>query len=128
MAFLVMGWSAHPVPTSPKPPKQAQKEFNAMPKQFEGCEIAETRIDVLVIPKQDVGFSASSQPNTEEAKIKERDRMVDFIHKKGFQMAMNNPDQRCLLVDEGLGIGIFKSLEEIYDYVKKGYPAADIER
>ena len=42
--------------------------------------------------------------------------MVDFIHKKGFQMAINNPEQRCLLVDEALGIGIFKSLEEIEIY------------
>ena len=108
--------------------KTGTKGVRAMSKEFEGCEVAETRIDVLVIPKQDVEFSASPQPKTEEDRTKERDKMIDFIHKKGFEMAMNNPDQRCLLVDEGLGIGIFKSLEEIYDYVKKGYPAADIER
>ena len=101
-----------------------------MPKEmeFEGAEIIKPREDVIIIPKQDVEFSANPSPNTEEASNKERDRMLDFIHKEGFEMAMNNPDQRCLLVDEGLGIGIFKSLEEIYDYVKKGYPAADIER
>ena len=98
-----------------------------MSKEFEG-EIIETRMDVIIISRQDVEFSAPPSPKTEEAKIKERDRMVDFIHKKGFEMAMNNPEQRCLLIDEGLAIGIFKSLEEIYDYVKKGYPAADIER
>ena len=99
-----------------------------MSKEFESGEIITPRDDVIIIPKQDVEFSASPQPKTEEAKIKERDRMLDFIRKKGFEMAMNNPAQRCLLVDEGLAIGLFRSLEEIYQYVKEGYPTADIER
>ena len=49
-----------------------------------------------------------------------REEMVAFIHKEDFKMVINDPEQRYLFVDEGLGIGIFKPLEEIYDYVKRG--------
>lgn len=41
-------------------------------------------------------------------------------------MGMDNPECRVLLIDEGLAIGVFRSLEEMYAYVKQGYPAADI--
>ena len=99
-----------------------------MSKEFESCGIVEARMNVLIIPKQDVEFSNPIEPKTEEAEAKEYDRMFAFIHEKGFQMVMNNPEQRCLLVDDGLGIGMFSSLEEIYHYVKNGYPAADIEK
>ena len=95
-----------------------------MSKEFESCGIVEARMNVLVIPKQDVEFSNPIEPKTEEAK----DKMVAFIHKEGFKMVMDDPEHRCLLVDDGLGIGMFSSLEEIYHYVKNGYPAADIER
>ena len=99
-----------------------------MSKKFEGGEIIEPRKDVIIIPKQDVEFSNPPQPKTEKGRTNKRDEMIAFIHKEGFQMVANNPEQRCLLVDEGLGIGMFRSLEEIYDYVKKGHPAADIKR
>ena len=99
-----------------------------MSKEFEGGEIIEHREDVIIIPRQDVEFSAPPSPKTEEAKTSKRDEMIAFIHKKGFEMVANNPEQRCLLVDTGLGIGMFRSLEEIYQYVKEGYPTADIER
>ena len=97
-----------------------------MPKEmeFESGESITTRMDVIVIPKQDVGFSDPPQPKTKE----DKDEMVAFIHKEGFKMVMDDPEHRCLLVEDGLGIGMFKSLEEIYDYVKRGCPAADIEK
>lgn len=98
-----------------------------MPKKIEGGKFVEARADVIVIPKQNVEFPAHPSPKTEEAKEKEQDRMTKFIHKEGFRMVMNNPEQHCLLVDDGLGIGMFRSLEEIYDYVKKGHPATDIQ-
>ena len=109
---------------------QAHRESKTMPKEieFKGGETIETRADVIVIPKQDVGFSDPPQLKTKEAKSKMRDEMTAFIHKQGFKMVMTDPKQQCLLVDDGLGIGMFKSLEEIYDYVKGGYPAADVEK
>ena len=99
-----------------------------MPKEPEGGEIIKPREDIIVVPRQNAKFSTPPLSEAEEGKSKIQDEMIAFIRKKGFDMAMSTPRQRCLLIDEGLGIGPFKSLEEIYDYVKKGYPAADIER
>ena len=90
-----------------------------MSKEFEGD--IKPRSDVVVIPRQNVKFSNPPEPKTEE-------QMIAFIRKEGFSMVVIDTERRCLLVDEGLGIGLFRSLEQIYDYVKKGYPAADIER
>ena len=92
-----------------------------MSKEFEGGETIKPGLDVIVIVRQDVSFSKPPESKTEE-------QMIAFIRKEGFSTAMKDPEERCLLVDEGLGIGPFRSLEEIYDYVKKGYPAADIEK
>ena len=92
-----------------------------MSKEFEGGETIKPGLDVIVIVRQDVSFSKPPESKTEE-------QMIAFIHKEGFSTAMRDPEERCLLIDEGLGIGPFRSLEEIYDYVKKGYPATDIER
>ena len=101
-----------------------------MPKEiaFEGGKVIETDMDIVLITKQDVEFTDPPAPKTEEARIKHRDKMIEFIHKQGFHIGMDNPEHRVLLVDEGLAIGIFRSLDEIYAYVKQGYPAADIER
>ena len=99
-----------------------------MPKKFKGGEITKPRENVIVIPRQDVEFFAPPSPETEEAKTKIQDEMIAFIRQKGFDTAMDDSNQRCLLIDEGLGICPFKSLEEVYDYVKKGYVTADIER
>lgn len=92
-----------------------------MSKEFEGGETIKPGLDVIVIVRQDVSFSKPPESKTEE-------QMIAFIHKEGFSTAMRDPEERCLLIDEGLGIGPFRSLEEMYDYVKKGYPAVDIER
>ena len=101
-----------------------------MPKEieFEGGKIIEAGMDIVLIPKQNVEFSDPPAPETEEARIKHRDKMIEFIHKQGFRMGMDNPERRFLIVDGDLAIGIFHSLAEIYDYVKQGYPAADIEK
>ena len=96
-----------------------------MPEEPEGGEIIKPREDIIVVPRQNVKFSTPPLSETEEDKSKIQDEMIAFIRKKGFDMAMNDPQQRCLLIDEGLGIGVFRSLEEIYDYVKKGHPATD---
>ena len=90
-----------------------------MSKEFEGD--IKPGLDVIVIVRQDVSFSKPPEPKTEE-------QMIAFIRKEGFSTVMRDPEERCLLIDEGLGIGPFRSLEEMYDYVKKGYPATDIER
>ena len=98
-----------------------------MPKEFEGGKFVENSSNIMVIPKQDVEFSAPPSPKTEEAKTSKREEMIAFIHKEGFGMVMNDIEQHCLLVEDGLGIGMFHSLEEIYQYVKKGHPAADVQ-
>ena len=69
-----------------------------IPKEFEGCEITETRMDAIVMPKQDVEFSAPPSPETEEARIKERDRMLDFIQKEGFEVAYKIPISLILII------------------------------
>ena len=123
-----------------------------MPKEIESGKFIETRSDIIVIPKQDIEFPAHPSPKTEDVSDKEPDRMTEdvsdkepdrmtedvsnkepdrmteFIHKEGFKIITNNPEQYCLLVDDGLGIGMFGSVKEIYDYVKNGYPAADIQK
>ena len=101
-----------------------------MPKEiaFESGKIIETGMDIVLITKQDVEFTDLSPPKTEEARVKHRDKMIEFIHKQGFLIGLDNPERCVLLVDEGLAIGIFRSLDEIYAYVKQGYPSADLEK
>ena len=92
-----------------------------MPKEmeFEGGKIVKTDMDIVLIPKQEVKFTDPPAPKTERDRIKHRDKMIEFIHQQGFLMGMDNPERRVLLVDEGLAIGVFRSLDEMYDYVKK---------
>ncbi|MCY4048917.1 MAG: DNA methyltransferase [Hyphomicrobiales bacterium] len=82
----------------------------------------------IAIPKQDVEFSNLPMPDTEETRKNRCDEMFEFIHREGFKMGKKKVGHYFLIVDEGLVIGIFHSLEEIYQYVKEGYPTADIER
>ena len=54
--------------------------------------------------------------------------MTRSILKNGFMLGLNSPKERVLIVEDGLVIGIFRSLAEIHNYVQKGYPAADIRK
>ena len=58
-----------------------------MPKEmaFKSGRIIEASMDIVLIPKQDVGFSDPPAPETKEARIKHRDKMIEFIHKQGFR-------------------------------------------
>ena len=91
----------HPVPAFPQ--NSHKQGTKPMPKEmeFEGGKIIEAGMDIVLIPKQDVGFSDPPAPETEEARIKQRDKMIEFIHNKGFRMGMDTPERRVLLVDEG---------------------------
>ena len=85
-------------------------------------------IEFIVIPKQEVEFSDPPPARTEEAHIEEQKEMAKFIREKGFRADTGDPGERFLVVERGLAIGVFRSLPEMHDYVRKGYPADDIER
>lgn len=73
-----------------------------MSKEFEGGEIIEPICMLLSSPSRILNFSPFLNSRTEETKTIKWDEMVAFVHKEGFEMVMNNPEQRCLLVDTGL--------------------------
>lgn len=95
---------------------------------FEEGTFVKNRMDIILIPKQNVESSNPLPVKNEKSGTRNLSKIINFILKKGFHVATNDLEEHCLVNDEGLGIGVFNSLEEMYGYVKRGYPEADIEK
>ena len=96
--------------------------------KFEGGRLVKEPVAVIVIRKQDVEFLDPPPARTKKAEHERREQMTRFIMENGFMLGLNGPKERFLVIEDGLAIGIFRSLAEIHNYVQKGYPADDIKR
>ena len=96
--------------------------------KFEGGRLVKEPAAVIVIRKQDVEFLHPPPAKTKKAENERQEQMTRFIMENGFGLGLNGREERFLVVEDGLAIGIFRSLAEIHNYVQKGYPADDIKR
>ena len=96
--------------------------------KFEGGRLVKNPTEVFLIHKHDVEFLGHPPAKTKKAEDERQERMTRSILKNGFMLGLNSPKERVLIVEDGLVIGIFRSLAEIHNYVQKGYPAADIRK
>ena len=96
--------------------------------KFEGGCLVKGPGEVILIHKQDVKFLDPPPAKTKKAENEKHDQMIRLILESGFTLGLNSPEEMFLVVEDGLAIGIFRSLAEIHNYVRKGYPATDIKK
>ena len=88
------------------------------------------RMNIILIPKQNVEFSDPPPLKTKKAQDKKQAKAIKLICDEGFEVLTDPDDEGELLLDVGKSraIGVFSSVYEIKHYVKNGYPSADIAR